>query len=96
MRITEATWLPSRREANKPRAGAFKKAGGAFRYVKEFRVPAEAPKVAPHIPAMRAVLAPLLHVSSDRIAIKATTAERLGSIGRGEGIVAFAVALVER
>ncbi|MFO1122397.1 MAG: bifunctional 2-C-methyl-D-erythritol 4-phosphate cytidylyltransferase/2-C-methyl-D-erythritol 2,4-cyclodiphosphate synthase [Hyphomicrobiales bacterium] len=51
---------------------------------------AEAPKIAPHIPAMKAVLAPLLRLSPDRIAIKATTTEKLGAIGRGEGIMAFA------
>lgn len=55
---------------------------------------AEAPKVAPHIPAMKAVLVPLLHLSPDRIAVKATTTEKLGAIGRGEGIMAFATVTV--
>lgn len=55
---------------------------------------AEAPKIAPHIAAMKAVLAPLLHVSPDRIAIKATTTETLGAIGRKEGIMAFATVTV--
>ena len=55
---------------------------------------AEAPRIAPHIPAMKAVLTPLLEVTTDRIAIKATTTERLGSLGRKEGIAAFAVATV--
>jgi 2-C-methyl-D-erythritol 4-phosphate cytidylyltransferase/2-C-methyl-D-erythritol 2,4-cyclodiphosphate synthase len=53
---------------------------------------AEAPRIAPHIVAMKAVLAPLLGLSPDRIAIKATTTEKLGAIGRGEGIAAFAMA----
>jgi 2-C-methyl-D-erythritol 4-phosphate cytidylyltransferase / 2-C-methyl-D-erythritol 2,4-cyclodiphosphate synthase len=53
---------------------------------------AEAPRIAPHITAMKAVLAPLLGLSPDRIAIKATTTEKLGAIGRGEGIAAFASA----
>jgi 2-C-methyl-D-erythritol 4-phosphate cytidylyltransferase/2-C-methyl-D-erythritol 2,4-cyclodiphosphate synthase len=53
---------------------------------------AEAPRIAPHIAAMKAVLAPLLGLSPDRIAIKATTTEKLGAIGRGEGIAAFASA----
>lgn len=55
---------------------------------------AEAPRIAAHIPAMKAVLAPLLGVAPDRIAIKATTTERLGAIGRKEGIAAFAIATV--
>ena len=55
---------------------------------------AEAPKIAPHIPTMKAVLVPLLHLSPDRIAVKATTTEKLGAIGRGEGIMAFATVTV--
>lgn len=55
---------------------------------------AEAPKVGPHIVAMKAVLAPLLQVAPDRIAIKATTTEEMGAIGRKEGIAAFAVATI--
>jgi len=53
---------------------------------------AEAPRIAPHIAAMKAVLAPLLKLSPDRIAVKATTTEKLGAIGRSEGIAAFATA----
>jgi 2-C-methyl-D-erythritol 4-phosphate cytidylyltransferase / 2-C-methyl-D-erythritol 2,4-cyclodiphosphate synthase len=55
---------------------------------------AEAPRVGPHIAAMKAVLSPLLRVSKDRIAIKATTTEKLGAIGRREGLAAFATATV--
>ncbi len=55
---------------------------------------AEAPKVSPHIPAMKAVLAPLLHIAPDRIAVKATTTEKLGAIGRKEGMAASAIATV--
>ena len=55
---------------------------------------AEAPKIGPHIAAMKSVLAPLLQVAPDRIAIKATTTEEMGAIGRKEGIAAFAVATV--
>lgn len=55
---------------------------------------AEAPKVGPHIAAMKSVLAPLLQISPDRIAIKATTTEEMGAIGRKEGIAAFAIATV--
>ena len=55
---------------------------------------AEAPKVSPHVTAMRAYLAPLLHVDPSRIAIKATTMEKLGAIGRKEGIMAYATVTV--
>jgi 2-C-methyl-D-erythritol 4-phosphate cytidylyltransferase/2-C-methyl-D-erythritol 2,4-cyclodiphosphate synthase len=54
----------------------------------------EAPRIAPHIPAMKAKLGPLLGVNEDRIAIKATTTETLGFIGRREGIAAFATVTV--
>ena len=55
---------------------------------------AEAPKIAPHVAAMKAFLAPLLHVEPSRIAIKATTMEKLGAIGRKEGIMAYATVTV--
>jgi 2-C-methyl-D-erythritol 4-phosphate cytidylyltransferase/2-C-methyl-D-erythritol 2,4-cyclodiphosphate synthase len=55
---------------------------------------AEAPKIAPHVPAMKEFLAPLLHVAPTRIAIKATTMEKLGAIGRKEGIMASATVTV--
>jgi 2-C-methyl-D-erythritol 4-phosphate cytidylyltransferase / 2-C-methyl-D-erythritol 2,4-cyclodiphosphate synthase len=55
---------------------------------------AEAPRIVPHIAAMKAVLSPLLHIAADRIAIKATTTEKLGAIGRSEGLAAFAIATV--
>jgi 2-C-methyl-D-erythritol 2,4-cyclodiphosphate synthase len=56
---------------------------------------AEAPKMAPHIAAMVANLAADLAVSPGRVNVKAKTAERLGAIGRGEGIAAQAIALLE-
>jgi 2-C-methyl-D-erythritol 2,4-cyclodiphosphate synthase len=56
---------------------------------------AEAPKIAPHIPAMRKVIAQAIGVTESRIGIKATTNEGLGAIGRNEGIAAMAVAMVE-
>jgi 2-C-methyl-D-erythritol 4-phosphate cytidylyltransferase / 2-C-methyl-D-erythritol 2,4-cyclodiphosphate synthase len=55
---------------------------------------AEAPKIAPYIAAMKDVLMPLLQISADRIAIKATTTEKLGAIGRKEGMAAFATVTV--
>jgi 2-C-methyl-D-erythritol 4-phosphate cytidylyltransferase / 2-C-methyl-D-erythritol 2,4-cyclodiphosphate synthase len=55
---------------------------------------AEAPKIMPHVAAMKAVLTPLLAITPDRIAIKATTTEKLGAIGRKEGLAAFAIATI--
>jgi len=54
----------------------------------------ERPKITPHAPAMRARLAELLGVSIDLISVKATTTERLGFTGRGEGIAAQAAVIV--
>jgi 2-C-methyl-D-erythritol 2,4-cyclodiphosphate synthase len=56
---------------------------------------AEAPKIAPHISEMRKKIAQALSMPERDISIKATTNELLGSIGRGEGIAAMAVASVE-
>jgi len=56
---------------------------------------AEAPKMAAHIPAMIANLAADLGLQSGQVNVKAKTAERLGAIGRGEGIAAEAIALLE-
>ena len=57
---------------------------------------AEAPKMAPHIPRMRENIASDLGVAAHDVNVKAKTAERLGALGRGEGIAAQAVALVTR
>ncbi len=57
---------------------------------------AQAPRLAPHIEAMKANIATHLGIKPNQVNIKATTAERLGSLGREEGIAAHAVVLVER
>ncbi len=54
----------------------------------------ERPKITPHAPAMRARLADLLGVPLDAISVKATTSERLGFTGRGEGVAAQAAVCV--
>ncbi|MFL6514908.1 MAG: 2-C-methyl-D-erythritol 2,4-cyclodiphosphate synthase [Chthoniobacterales bacterium] len=56
---------------------------------------AEAPKIMPHVSAMRNEIARALAMSHSDISVKATTNEGLGSIGRGEGIAAMAIASVE-
>lgn len=62
----------------------------------DITVIAEAPKLAPHALRMRELLAADLGVAIDRISVKATTTERLGFLGRGEGIAAQASVLLER
>jgi 2-C-methyl-D-erythritol 2,4-cyclodiphosphate synthase len=57
---------------------------------------AEQPKLNPHIPAMKEVLAPLMDIEQECVSIKATTTERLGFTGRKEGISAYAVVLIEK
>lgn len=54
----------------------------------------EAPKINPHIEKMQAALAEAMSISTDDIAIKATTNETLGYVGRKEGVNAYAVALI--
>jgi 2-C-methyl-D-erythritol 2,4-cyclodiphosphate synthase len=56
----------------------------------------EKPKINPHIPAMKQALAPLMGISEDIISIKATTNERMGYVGREEGVNAYAVVLLRK
>lgn len=67
--------------------------GGRIDFV-DLTLICEAPKIGPHREAMRARIGALLGLSEDRVSIKATTTERLGFTGRGEGIAAQAVATV--
>lgn len=59
-------------------------------------VVAQAPRLAPHIPDMRRRLAEAVGLDVDCVSVKATTEEKLGFTGSGEGIAAHAVALIER
>lgn len=56
----------------------------------------QAPKIGSHVPAMREVLAADMGIDPDKVSVKATTTERLGFVGRGEGCEVWAVALVVR
>lgn len=55
---------------------------------------AESPKIGPHREAMRAAIARIVGIPADRVGVQATTLEKLGSIGRSEGIAALAIATV--
>lgn len=55
---------------------------------------AEQPKLSPHIPAMKGKIARILVMPQDNISIKATTNERIGFVGREEGIAAIAISLI--
>ena len=56
----------------------------------------EAPKIGPHAEAMRAAVAGIAGIAAERVSVKATTTERLGFTGRGEGIAALATATLVR
>jgi 2-C-methyl-D-erythritol 4-phosphate cytidylyltransferase/2-C-methyl-D-erythritol 2,4-cyclodiphosphate synthase len=68
------------------------KARGARIAMLDLTIVCEAPKIGPHRDVMRARVAELAGIGIDRVAVKATTSERLGFTGRGEGIVAYATA----
>ncbi|MBK7887283.1 MAG: 2-C-methyl-D-erythritol 2,4-cyclodiphosphate synthase [Bacteroidetes bacterium] len=56
----------------------------------------EQPKIKPYIDQMRNTLAPILRIQEDEISIKATTNEKMGFIGREEGVAAYAVCMIEK
>lgn len=57
---------------------------------------AEQPKLNPHIPAMQVKLSELMGITPDAVSIKATTSEKMGFVGREEGITAYAVVLITK
>ena len=61
----------------------------------DITIAAQAPKLAPHILNMRTNIATQLNVNNDQISVKATTTEKLGFVGRKEGIEAHAVVLIQ-
>ena len=56
----------------------------------------QAPKIGPYVPQMRACIAQVLGVETDRVSVKATTTEKLGFVGRKEGCEVWAIALLEK
>jgi 2-C-methyl-D-erythritol 4-phosphate cytidylyltransferase/2-C-methyl-D-erythritol 2,4-cyclodiphosphate synthase len=74
-------------------AGLIAARGGIIDFI-DLTLICEAPKIGPHREAMRARIASLLALDPEQISIKATTSERLGFTGRGEGIAAQAIATV--
>lgn len=56
----------------------------------------EQPKMKPHIPMMQEVMAKIMGIDVDDVSIKATTSEKMGFVGREEGITAYATVLIQR
>jgi 2-C-methyl-D-erythritol 2,4-cyclodiphosphate synthase len=56
----------------------------------------EAPKIKPYVPAMQEVIGSILKLEPDAVSVKATTTEKMGFVGRGEGLVAYATVLLTR
>ncbi len=67
--------------------------GGRIAHI-DITVVCEAPKIGPHRDAMRAKIAEIAGIAPERVAVKATTSEKLGFTGRGEGIAAYATATI--
>jgi 2-C-methyl-D-erythritol 4-phosphate cytidylyltransferase/2-C-methyl-D-erythritol 2,4-cyclodiphosphate synthase len=91
---SEATW----KDADSARflahaAGRIRARGGMLANA-DVTLICERPKITPYAPAMIARLADIMGVSTDRISVKATTTERLGFTGRGEGIAAQAAVTI--
>lgn len=57
---------------------------------------AEQPKLNPHIPQIQETMSRILNIDLDCISVKATTSEKMGFVGRDEGITAYAVALIQK
>jgi 2-C-methyl-D-erythritol 4-phosphate cytidylyltransferase/2-C-methyl-D-erythritol 2,4-cyclodiphosphate synthase len=91
---TEASWKDADSAKFLIHAASRIKARGGRLANADITLICERPKITPHAPAMIARLADLLGVSPDLISVKATTTERLGFTGRGEGIAAQAAVIL--
>ena len=74
-------------------SGLVTERGGLLAHA-DITIVCEAPKIGPHVPAMKAALSEILSLPTHRVAVKATTSEKLGFTGRKEGIAAWATATV--
>ena len=74
-------------------AGMLKKEGYEIGNV-DCTVALESPKIAPYIPEMKKILTEVLHIPIKNISIKATTSEKMGFVGRAEGVCAYAICLL--
>jgi 2-C-methyl-D-erythritol 2,4-cyclodiphosphate synthase len=72
------------------------KARGFYVINVDSTIVAERPKMKDHIPEMQQIIAGILKIESDRVSVKATTSEKMGFVGRGEGIAAMATILLGR
>jgi len=75
-------------------AGLVRERGGRIVNL-DITIVCEVPRISPHVPAMREAIAQACGISPNRVAIKATTSEELGFVGRREGVVSMATASVE-
>lgn len=91
---SDARWKGASSDRFVEHAAALVRAAGYTIGNVDLTIICEAPRIGPHRDAMRARIAALLATAEDRISVKATTTERLGFTGRGEGIAAQAVATV--
>jgi 2-C-methyl-D-erythritol 4-phosphate cytidylyltransferase/2-C-methyl-D-erythritol 2,4-cyclodiphosphate synthase len=91
---SDAQWKGASSDRFLAHAAALVRAAGHAIANVDVTIICEAPKIAPHKAAMRARLAQIMGIAVDRVSVKATTTERLGLTGRGEGIAAQAVATV--
>jgi 2-C-methyl-D-erythritol 4-phosphate cytidylyltransferase / 2-C-methyl-D-erythritol 2,4-cyclodiphosphate synthase len=91
---SETQWKNAASSIFVKKAMALLQARGGIIANVDITILAEQPKISPHISAMKNLLGGLLGISHNRIAIKATTTETMGAIGRKEGMAAFATATV--
>jgi len=93
---TDAAWAGASSIALLARVGDLMRAGGWSLVDADTVLVLESPRISPHRDTMRIRMAEALGVDAARVGLKATTTEGLGAMGRGEGVAAQAVVLLER
>jgi 2-C-methyl-D-erythritol 4-phosphate cytidylyltransferase/2-C-methyl-D-erythritol 2,4-cyclodiphosphate synthase len=91
---SEAKWLGAPSSIFLGHAAERVRARGGMIAHLDVNLVCEAPRIGPHREAMRARIAEIAGVGVERVGVKATTAERLGFVGRGEGVACMALATV--